>query len=177
MIKIKSKYARIIILLVSLFILKFSCTINTPKKQFPQLELNYEKCSNIIDIYKGNVVVFVFSINDCSNCLSVLDHLNKCDYNSKQNIRIAGILSTPDKVIYEKINKLYQLNFPLLWDKSGIIKSRFSYDRESSYKPILFLLKDGYIKEMGFLGMKNYRKNVQKIISILNAENNKIQVK
>lgn len=113
------------------------------------------------------VAVIVFEPTDCPICLQLLTELNVI-YNKKENkFPISGIISTPYVQAVKQMQKKWNIEFPLLHDTTGILKSKVINTEYVPMKPILLLIENGSIKLSSIVGDSEYEYLTLQILNIL----------
>lgn len=116
-----------------------------------------------VKINSGRLVVIAFSPTDCGSCLEILITLNDLHQNPRNDVPIVGIIDTPYRQAVWKIQQVYMLSFPLLYDSLSVIKKTLTDES----KPALILLNDGKIEKFGIVGKPGSVQAVQDIMRVL----------
>ncbi len=137
--------------------------------EFPYVELPFLKNDiGSLNMKQGKNLIAVFSPTDCGVCLSVLNFLNKSEAVNK-DIRVIGIINTPYRQAARKFQRVYNLNFPLLYDSLGVVKKTLNVD----IKPALVLVDSGIIQKKAIVGVREDIGKVNEILSLLNTTDEK----
>ena len=78
------------------------------KSKFPKVDFIINPDDEKIILSNGELIVLVFSANDCSMCVdNIVTLLNDINDNSNENIKIIGILNTKYRQALDKVRYNY----------------------------------------------------------------------
>jgi len=138
------------------------------KSKFPKVDFIINPDDEKIILSNGELIVLVFSANDCSMCVdNIVTLLNDINDNSNENIKIIGILNTKYRQALDKVRYNYGINFTLLQVSCSTTKRFFSNSSYLIQKPIVVHLRNGNILSKGIIGEQDDQFKIRDILTYL----------